>query len=251
MFLLRSWIPPLPPVAQTFAGIIAGLCRAIAVGAGRNPLAAPLMLLLWPRLNRLARRVTRLAARVAAGTAAPRRPAAPRPPAARPRPPYRRLPRRFAWLVRLVPEAASAGSQLSYLLATEEMAALLAAAPQAGRLLRPLCRTLGVRPPPALAPKPRAAPPPAAPRRAAAPRPSPAPRAAPHPAPQRPRHARRRARRPPAAARRSRRERSRPTHAVIVPVRQRTPPPVRPHSRLHPPRFPAIPRPPVGPPGRR
>ena len=188
-----------PALAQTFAGIIALLCRAIAAGAARNKLAAPLLLLLWPRLHRLARRFAGLAARVAAGTAARRPPTVPRPAAERSRPPYRRLPRRFAWLVRLVPGAAAAGSQLCYLLATEDMANLLAAAPQAGRLLRPLCRMLGVRPPPALTPalalKPPPARPLAVPRRAAAGPPSPAPRP-----PDPPRGAPRRPRRPPLGA---------------------------------------------------
>jgi hypothetical protein len=62
-----------------------------------------------------------------------------------------------------VPEAAAFGAQLQHLLADPEMAALVAAAPQAGRVLRPLCRMLGVRPPPGpLAPpsRPRAPAPP-------------------------------------------------------------------------------------------
>ncbi len=137
-----------PAPAQTFARLIAGLCRAVAVAAAKNPLAAPLLLLLWPRLHRLSRRIAALAARIEAGTAG-RRPPSPRPAAPRPRPPYARLPRRFAWLPRLVPEAAASGSQLQHLLAEPQTAALLAA-PQMGRLLRPLCRMLGVRPPPAL-----------------------------------------------------------------------------------------------------
>ena len=174
---------PALALARTFAGILTGLRHAIAPPAAKNPLLAALALLLWPRLNRLAARFTRLAGRVAAGTAAPRRralqPSAARPSAARARKPYRRLPRRFAWLVRLVPEAAAFGSQLQYLLATPEMADVLAAAPQAGRLLRPLCRTLGVRPPPVLTPPPRPARPPKPPRRGATPRQSPARPAAP------------------------------------------------------------------------
>ena len=173
--------PAAPAPAESFAGILAWLCRAVAAAAAKNPLAAPLLILLWPRLNRLARRFTALAARVEARTAAPRRPASPRPAAARSRLPYRRLPRRFAWLPPLVPGAAAAGSQLQHLLTTPEMTGLLAAAPQAGRLLRPLCRMLGVRPLPALALKPRPAPLPPAPARAAAT--GPAPPTAPPPDP--------------------------------------------------------------------
>ncbi len=160
--------------AETFAGILTGLRNAIAAAAAKNPLARLLLVLLWSRLGRLARRFIALAARVEAGTAAPRpRRASPHPAEKRARPPYQRLPRRFAWLPPQVPGAAAFGSQLQYWLATEEMAAILAAAPQAGRMLRPLCRMLGVRPPPALAPPPRPARTPAPDCRPAA-RPSPA-----------------------------------------------------------------------------
>jgi hypothetical protein len=72
-----------------------------------------------------------------------------------------------------VPEAAAAGSQLRHLLADPEMAALIEAAPQMGRLLRPLCRSLGVRLPPGLLPPPRA-PKPRKPRSPQPPRPAPA-----------------------------------------------------------------------------
>ena len=161
--------------AERFAGILAWLNRALAAAAAKNRLMAPLILLLWPRLNRLAARFASLAARVAAGTAAPRRRTSPRPASARPRKPYARLPRRFGWLLRLEREAAAAaGSQLQHLLTDPEMADILAAAPQAGRLLRPLCRMLGVRPPVVLAPPPRPAGPPVAARRRAAGRPFPA-----------------------------------------------------------------------------
>jgi hypothetical protein len=86
------------------------------------------------------------------------------------------MPRRHGWMLaalgwRVVP----CRDQLQALLATPELAALLAAAPGAGRCLRPLCHMLGVRHP-ALArparPRPQpgpAAPPPPTPRRRAAP----------------------------------------------------------------------------------
>ena len=48
-------------------------------------------------------------------------------------------------------EAAGCGSQLQFLLTDPEFAALIAAAPQMGRVLRPLCRMLGVELPPLLA----------------------------------------------------------------------------------------------------
>jgi hypothetical protein len=56
-----------------------------------------------------------------------------------------RLPRRFGWLVTAGGyRAAGFGAQLQALLGTPEMAGLLEAAPQAGRLLRPVCRALAV-----------------------------------------------------------------------------------------------------------
>jgi hypothetical protein len=55
------------------------------------------------------------------------------------------LPRRFGWLVKAGGyRAAGFGSQLQTVLNTPEMAALLAASPQAGRILRPLCRALAL-----------------------------------------------------------------------------------------------------------
>jgi hypothetical protein len=54
-------------------------------------------------------------------------------------------PRRFGWLVRLASyHAASYGSQLRVILGQPEMVALLRAAPQAARILRPVCRMLAV-----------------------------------------------------------------------------------------------------------
>ena len=55
------------------------------------------------------------------------------------------LPRRFGWLVQIGGhQAACAGSQLQTVLNTPEMAELLAASAQAGRILRPLCRAFAV-----------------------------------------------------------------------------------------------------------
>jgi hypothetical protein len=54
-------------------------------------------------------------------------------------------PGRFGWLVRLAGwQAAGYGSQLRHLLQTPEMVALLTAAPQAGRILQPICRMLAI-----------------------------------------------------------------------------------------------------------
>jgi hypothetical protein len=153
--------------------MIEGLCGALAARGAKDRSAAPLIVLAWARLRRLSVRFALLAAavrdgRLAAASAARRRadpppalpprgmppaspaeawPAPPRLPAL---PPPHRLPRGFGWLLRLAPEAAAYGGQVEHLLADPEMAALLAAAPQAGRILRPLCRMLAIRPGPAL-----------------------------------------------------------------------------------------------------
>ena len=156
---------PLAP-AERFSRILDLLCRAIAARSARRwgvpgPLAAPLALLIWARLRRLAARFTRLAARLEAARLEPAPPPAARRPRSRrpdtppqPRPPP--LPRGHAWLVGLVGyEAAGGASQMQHLLSEPDMAALIAADPRRmGRLLRPLCRMLGIAPPPAIAKPP-------------------------------------------------------------------------------------------------
>ncbi len=142
----------LPALSDRLAPIIAGLCRAVASQAVAHRALAPLLVLVWSRLRRMAARFASLAGRADAG-ALPSR-SVPRPHASGPRPSgsRERLPGGFAWLVRLVPEAACYGAQLQHLLSDPGVAALLAAAPRAGNVLRPLCRMLGVAPGPALTP---------------------------------------------------------------------------------------------------
>ncbi len=54
-------------------------------------------------------------------------------------------PGRFAWMVQVVGwEAAGFGSQLRAVLETPEVVALLAACPQAVRVLTPVCRMLAI-----------------------------------------------------------------------------------------------------------
>jgi hypothetical protein len=148
----------LPSPAERLAGLIDGLCVAIAAHGVRGLLTAPLLLLLWSRLRRMALRARRLANRIEAGVPLP----VPRKPAPRSTPsrPYLRLPRGVTWLVRAVPATASGAATLRFLLDDPEMAAM-AELPPMRRLLRPLCRMLGVQPPPVAKPKPpEEAPPP-------------------------------------------------------------------------------------------
>jgi hypothetical protein len=145
--------PALPSPAERLAVLIDALCTAIAAHGVRGLLTAPLILLLWSRLRRMAGRARRLASRIEAGAplSIPRPRAAPRTPAR----PYIRLPRGFTWLVRAVPGTACGAATLQFLLDDPEMAAL-AETPPMRRLLRPLCRMLGVRPPPVAKPPPPA-----------------------------------------------------------------------------------------------
>jgi len=163
-------------LSERLAPIIAGLCRAVASRAAADRALAPLLVLVWSRLRRMAARFASLAARADAGApphaGAPARPSAASLSGLRPSGPRERLPDRFAWLLRLVPEAACHGAQVQHLLSEPGIAALLAAAPRAGRVLRPLCRMLGVAPGPALSVRRERAPgePPGRGRDAAGPR---------------------------------------------------------------------------------
>jgi hypothetical protein len=164
--------PTAPPgLAKTFGLIIGGLCEAVARRIAADRTSGPLIILIVDRLRHLLARFTALAARAEAGKLRPPRqgtpprrrtpppgeappPEEPGHPAPDPKPPRQRdrlLPQQFGWLIRFVPyEAASFGSQLQHLLSQPEMVALIEAAPQAGRILRPLCWMLAIPLPPNL-----------------------------------------------------------------------------------------------------
>ena len=160
------------PLPKRLGFIIALLVRAVA---GRNAFdrsAGPLHILIVGRLRRLQLRFLALFARVQAGTLL-LRPPRPQPPRSRDpdlSPPERpaekpelRLPRKFGWLVHgLTPfaesyrcEAAGCRAGVLSLLEDPQMLALIQTAPQAGRILRPLCHMLGIKPPPILKLPPR------------------------------------------------------------------------------------------------
>ena len=148
-----------------FALLIEALCESVAASHSRG-LAGPVIVLIWGRLRRMAARF--------AAAAIPAAPRASRPVPSRPAVSRRgadgrpRLPGGFGWLIRLSPAAACHGGQLQRLLADPEMAALLAATPRMGRVLRPLCRMLAVKPPPGLLAPPNGTSRPARAARAAA-----------------------------------------------------------------------------------
>ncbi len=85
--------------------------------------------------------------------------------------PYIRLPSSRGWILRQYPGTGMQAAWLGALFAAPGTAEFLAAAPQAGRLLRPLCRMLGIEPPPVIAPTPR----PPRPKRPRPAQPSPGP----------------------------------------------------------------------------
>ena len=164
-------LSPFTPLVLRLAQILGGLRTAVAACGGRrmlgwdrrpdDPRIVPLVLPIVVRIGRLMGRFERLVARLAAGwrpalasgaALARTRPAVVRVRAegAHVRLDAARLPRGFGWLVGLTHAAAAYGSHLQALLAEPGMADLIAAAPSAGRLLRPLCRMLGVPPGPPL-----------------------------------------------------------------------------------------------------
>jgi len=165
-------------LGQALAAIVGDLCATVAHHAVRLVRAgamAALFLGVHRRLIGYAVRLDRLVARWHAATLPGPRPSRvgqPRTPRAI-RPDAPTLPTGHAWLIRLVQPTAQFIGHLEGFLATPEAQALVQAAPQAGRILRPLCRMLALQPPPWLRLPPRP------PRE----RPRPAPAAAPTPAP--------------------------------------------------------------------
>src|SRR5271167_3276302 len=164
--------PPIPSATERFATLLRWLTQSVAAMSGGDRLAFPLIGLIVDRIRGVKQRFADLAAQIGAGSYVPRRTAPRGKPSARKPPQPSRLPRKFGWLLPLVPDATGFRSQLEYLLRDPEMAALLAAAPASlGRPLRSLCWMLRLPPPDILAPpkrprpprKPVAPPPPAMP----------------------------------------------------------------------------------------
>jgi hypothetical protein len=137
VFLSPAHLPPL------LAQIIGALCKMVAA-SGQDRSMVPLVVAAWSRLQRTAREFERLVARVLAGRAAPvRRAGLTRSSAVRDAGAFR-LPRAFGWLGQAVAETRQLRTQVEMVLADPAMMALLAAEPKAVRILRPLCRMLGI-----------------------------------------------------------------------------------------------------------
>ena len=138
-----------------FLPLLTRLQAAIAVVAARERALTVLLVAVCGRIGRIGTRLERLIALWRAGKLPKPRTSRAGEKRDRVRAPDI-LPRAPAWLVTAVREAATMGTYLEQLLSQEECVAFLAAVPQAGRILRPLCRMLGVGVAPRPAGKPRA-----------------------------------------------------------------------------------------------
>ena len=135
----------------SLSAVIGALRVAVASWGGRRLLDEALVHLVHRRLGQILRRMEGMVSRFQAGLLRPvgvrgaGKPGLAEVPGRRRACGVRLWPCRFAWLVREVGfEAAGFGCQLRALLETPELSALLAACPQAIRVLRPLCRMLAI-----------------------------------------------------------------------------------------------------------
>ena len=127
-----------------FTTILTGLQAAIAVVAARERALTVLLVAVWGRIGRISTRLERLIALWRAGMLPAPRAQRGRVPGALGGKSRSALPATPGWLLVAVREAAPFGAGLETLLSEAECEAFLAAAPQARRLLRPLCRMLGL-----------------------------------------------------------------------------------------------------------
>ena len=142
---------------NTLATLLGGILTALRAGltrhAGSNGVDNALLTRVQNRISRLATRFESLFARFQAGTLPSQTGANPRPSRAKqplngqPTIPRARIrfPSGRMWLLTAAqPPAALAASHLQHWMAHPDFRPFLAAAPQAGRILRPLCRMLGI-----------------------------------------------------------------------------------------------------------
>ncbi len=167
--LLTGLIQSLRRVIARAAPVVSAPARPIWAGPelrwiiaphGDLPLLpGPVWTLLWLRLQRLNNRLTRLYERWQTKTLPKPRPTTKRPTSVR-APPAEipelpapgmplveaplRLPRGRGWIIRRIPESGPSAGALHDLLQQPHTREFVQAAPQAARLLRPLCHALGV-----------------------------------------------------------------------------------------------------------
>ena len=128
----------------SFSNVLANLQKVIAVHAARNRALTALLVAVWGRIGLIGTRLERLVALWRAGELPKARVFRGRVAGAT----INRLGSVFpsvpGWLLVAVRDAGPFGARLGELLTEAECAEFLAAVPQARRLLRPLCRMLGV-----------------------------------------------------------------------------------------------------------
>lgn len=128
-----------------FSYLLSDLQAAIAVVSARHRALTPLLVAVWGRIGRMRTRLERLIALWRAGCLPAPRLRGSRAGEVRTRVrTTSALPTAPAWLLVAVREAAALGAQLESMLSQAECVEFLAAVPQARRILRPLCRMLGV-----------------------------------------------------------------------------------------------------------
>jgi hypothetical protein len=140
-------------LAQRLRQITTAMRDTVAARGPRDKSMVPLIWLIAIRLGRLALRFEHLIARLVAGkVSAPRRPYVRKARVAVVRPEGElRLPTRRMWLIRTVQETALYTDTITHFLTQPGMAELLAASPEARKIMRQFCHMLGLQPGPGLA----------------------------------------------------------------------------------------------------
>ncbi len=132
-------------IADRIALTLDGLCRAVAARILGRRMAEAMILLVWQRIRRTDGRLQGLLRRFREGRLQVRTMVRSGGGGVRGERGSPVLPRSFGWLLPMVPcEAACFAGQLRGALAEPEMVALLTVAPQARRVLAPLCRMLAI-----------------------------------------------------------------------------------------------------------
>jgi len=140
---MDSSAPPSP--YQTLPAVLRALRGEVGGWTVRKLLSEVLAWLLYRRLGEVCGKIERLLVRFQAGRLWQRTPRTLAVMRKRTTTGARIWPGRFAWLVRAASyQAAGYGCQLRHILEQPAMVELLKAAPQAARILRPVCRMLAI-----------------------------------------------------------------------------------------------------------
>jgi hypothetical protein len=140
-------------LTDRFTWLLDELCKVIGADAHKRQVEAALAWAIWNHVRMLGERLIALIERAQAGRLRVRRSeAGMRGDRAEPRPAGVAhvpggLPQDFGWMPRMLPQTAQFADVLSLLLRDRETVALVAQAPEAARILRPLCEMLGVKAP--------------------------------------------------------------------------------------------------------